>query len=357
MIFGLLILIITLQSGFLSTLDVNRDDPWLMSSEFVFRHAPFKSCHASTIAETEEGVLVVAWFGGTHEKNKDVEIWMSRKSDNQWIQPYSVANGIYEGKRYPCWNPVLYQVPDGELLLFYKVGPDPENWWGMLKRSFDDGNTWSDPERLPEGILGPIKNKPVLLSNGKLLCPSSTEHNGWHVHVESTTDFGRTWLPVKKIDPDSPFEVIQPSILRTGEKSLTILCRSMNGIIVTSRSDDLGSSWSPLMPTDLPNPNSGIDAVTMDDNRHLLVYNHSSKPEDQWGGERHPLNLAISEDGQSWQASVVLEEEPGEYSYPAVIQGLDGMVHIVYTWKRQRIKYVKLDPEYLPLRPLSDWQE
>ncbi len=326
----------------------------IYSSGFIFDQAPFKACHASTIAETNKG-LVVAWFGGTHEKNKDVEIWASRKTGETWSAPYRVADGIFDGKRYPCWNPVLYQVPDGELMVFYKVGPDPETWWGMLKRSYDGGESWSDAEKLPDGILGPVKNKPVLLDNGVLLCASSTEHEGWKVHMEKTPDFGRTWESVIPVDQSSIYEVIQPAVISPGDGWIQLLCRSKDGAVITAYSKDRGESWSTLAATDLPNPNSGIDAVTLNDGRILLVYNHSYKPKGKWGGPRFPLNVAISENGQLWQASVELEVEPGEYSYPSVIQGSDGKVHIVYTWRREKIRHVVLDPIHLPAGPLEKW--
>ncbi len=330
-----------------------QENPVLVE-EFIFDKAPFKSCHASTIAESGDK-LVAAFFGGTHEKNEDVEIWLSTKMNRAWSAPYSVADGIFDGKRYPCWNPVLYQVPGGELILFYKVGTDPESWWGMIKRSGDGGQTWSLAEKLPEGNLGPVKNKPVLLKNGNLLCPSSTEDNGWKVHMEITGDFGKSWKPNVAVDPASEYQVIQPTILQHENGWLQILCRSQNGLIIHSISVDQGNSWSVLEPVGLPNPNSGIDAITLSNGIHLLAYNHSPKPEKEWGGPRYPLNIAISEDGFSWKASVVLEEKPGEYSYPAVIQDQKGMVHVIYTWNREKIKHVVLDPEKLPSQSITIW--
>lgn len=92
--------------------------------------------------------------------------------------------------------------------------------------------------------------------------------------------------------------------------------------------------------TELPNPNSGTDAVTLANGSHLLVYNHTSKG-------RSPLNVSVSEDGRTWQAALVLENQPGEYSYPGVIQSSDGMVHIIYTWNRKRIKHVEVNPAKL----------
>jgi predicted neuraminidase len=259
---------------------------------------------------------------------------MELKGDNN---PASV-------KRYPCWNPVLFQYPDGPLALYYKVGPSPSRWWGMAIESTDGGATWSAPRRLPDGIAGPIKNKPILLSDGRLLCGSSTEDQGWRVHLEATADRGRAWERTGVLNDGQEFGAIQPTILRTGDRGLMILCRARGvGKVLAASSDDLGRTWSKLEPIDLPNPNSGIDGVTLRDGRHLLVYNHTPKG-------RSPLNVAISRDGRQWQRVVELETEPGEYSYPAVIQSADGQIHILYTWRRQRIRHVTLDPAKLATR-------
>src|SRR2546430_6467659 len=142
-------------------------------SEFVFETAPFASAHASTIVETRDG-LVTAWFGGTREGASDVGIWLSRHVTGEWTRPIEVATGIQpDGGRYPCWNPVLFDVPGRALMLFYKVGPSPQSWWGMVRTSHDSGRTWSGARRLPVGILGPVKNKPVHLSDGTLVAGSS----------------------------------------------------------------------------------------------------------------------------------------------------------------------------------------
>ena len=312
-------------------------------SEFIYETAPFPSCHASTIAETPQG-LITAWFGGTHERHKDVGIWTSHLVDGKWTAPVEVANGVQnETLRYPCWNPVLFQMPGAELLLFYKVGPSPAEWWGMLMRSTDGGQSWSKSEKLPDGILGPIKNKPVLLQDGTLLCPSSSEHDGWRVHFEMTKDAGRTWSKTPAINDGKEFSAIQPSVLFHSDGRLQILCRSKNAYVLEAFSTDQGKSWSPLKKTSLPNPNSGTDALTLKDGRQLIVYNHVTKRSRQWGGDRSPLNIALSKDGKNWKQLMALEEEPKqEFSYPAVIQGSDGRIHITYTWKRQRIKYATL---------------
>ena len=329
----------------------------VIEDEYIFMDAPFPESHAATIAETPDG-LVAAWFGGTKERNPDVGIWVSRKEGHQWTAPVEVANGILSDTlRVACWNPVLYQVPGGDLQLYYKTGTKVATWVGWMRTSRDGGRTWSAAKALPEGFLGPVKNKPVLLSNGELLCPSSTEGNGWKVHFECSSDNGKTWTMRGPINDGKTFNAIQPSILTYGNGKLQILCRSKEGSVVQSWSEDNGLSWSPMSATELPNNNSGTDAVTLKDGRQLIVYNHVKTPKGKSKGARTPLNIAVSDDGIHWSAALVLEDSPvSQYSYPSVIQTADGYVHVVYTWRRQRIKHVKIDPRALELKPIKNEQ-
>ena len=195
--------------------------------------------------------------------------------------------------------------------------------------------------------MGPIKNKAVRFPSGVLWCPSSTEHDGWRIHLEFTRDLGLTWEKTGPLNEKEQFGAIQPAVLAYPDGQIQLLCRSRQGRIPECRSKDGGKTWSPMVRTALPNSSTGIDAVMLKDGRALLVYNHT--PEG-----RSPLNLAVSRDGAQWQAALVLEPDPGEYSYPAVIQTTDGLVHITYTWKRQRIKHVVVDPARFQTREIKD---
>ena len=314
-----------------------------LPSEFIFTKAPFASSHASTIVETPKG-LVSAFFAGSDEGNKDVGIWLSRNVQGRWTPPVQVADGVQNKKvQYPCWNPVLFQMPQGELLLFYKVGPKPSQWWGMLKRSKDAGLTWSAAEKLPKGILGPVKNKPILLVDGTLLCPSSSEDSGDKLHFEMTKDGGRTWKKTKALNDGKMFSAIQPSVIFLQDGRMKLLCRSNTSFIMEAYSSDQGNTWTPLQKTNLKNPNSGSDAVTLKSGLHVLVHNPLGNRPKETEGEREILAVSTSKDGTHWTKIGELENTPlKEFSYPAIIQTRDGRIHITYTWKREKIKHAFL---------------
>lgn len=326
----------------------------ILVDEFIYDSASFPSVHAPTIVDTPTGLLA-AFFGGEYEGHPEVCIYISKKTTEGWTEPRKVAAGIVNDTlRKACYNPVLYQYPDGELLLFYKIGKNVQDWTGYLIRSNDDGVTWSEPEALPVGFLGAIKNKPELIGE-TLICPSSTENNGWQVHMELTDDKGKTWSKTVPVN-SKPWNIIQPGILKLKDGILQIVCRSQNEQIISAFSSDNGRSWSDPVALYVPNNNSGVDAVTLKDGRHLLVYNHVKTTQSAYVDKaRTPLNVAVSDDGITWKASLILEDSPiKEYSYPSVIQGRDGMIHVVYTWRREKVKYVKIDPALLNTVPLID---
>lgn len=153
----------------------------IVLSEFIADPAPTPQAHASTLLETRDGHLLAAWFGGEHEGAADVGIWLAQRGPQQWQTPRPIADGAHagvDGTAVPAWNPVLFQSATGPVQLYYKLGPNPRQWWGLRLLSTDDGAHWSPPQRLADGILGPIKNKPVQLPNGRILAPSSSEDRG-----------------------------------------------------------------------------------------------------------------------------------------------------------------------------------
>ena len=413
------------------SVNIPTSHPAIVKDEFLYEHACFPEAHASTIVETKNGDLVAGYFGGTHERDPDVCIWVNikKKGSNEWSKPILAADGVlalddpnarYMGlsglkddttpaakgpirtvccdlvatnktipdeqnydyitkttrlqnvpdklKRKACWNPVLCEMPNGELWLFFKIGSSVGDWTGWLTKSKDGGRTWSNKEPLPfdaEGraFLGPIKNKPELI-DGRLLCPSSTEKNGWRFHMEMldlsdgrwkkgtpAKDLNWKWIPVEsteaiKTDDNKPHPIdcIQPSILKLKDGRLQVTMRTHNAHIATSFSSDNGDTWTPVTLLDIENNQSGTDAVTLQDGRHALIYNNFETLPLTPKGVRTPCSIALSDDGQNWQHVLTLEDSPiDQYSYPAIIQGKDGTMHCVYTWRRQRVSYKQID--------------
>lgn len=384
--------------------------PAIEKSEFLYEHTWFPEAHAATIVELQNGDLVAGYFGGTKERNPDVCIWVSikKKGSDEWSQPILAADGVlslddpdagmmglsgltddttpatagpigtsdsYDYitrtsrlahvperlKRKACWNPVLFEMPDGELWLFFKIGTTVADWTGWLTKSKDGGRTWSKKQPLPydgqeHAFLGPIKNKPELI-NGRLLCPSSTEHDGWRFHMEILDLKTGEWkyVPVEstealKTDDNQfhPIDCIQPSILKLSDGRLQVLMRTHNARLATSFSSDLGDSWTPVVLSEVVNNQSGTDAVTLSDGSHALIYNDFETLPLTKKGVRTPCSIALSDDGTHWRHVLTLEDSPiDQYSYPAIIQGRDGKLHCVYTWRRQRIKYVELNPRMI----------
>lgn len=339
---GLAVVLVVCGAGVVWSSDMSGQPGWVRGGLiFGLDDRPTPGCHASTIEQTSGGQIVAAWFAGTDEGEDDVGIWVSRLEGGTWSRPVEVANGVMSvQKRYPCWNPVLFQPKEGRLVLFFKVGPTPREWWGEWTISKDGGKTWAPQTRMPPAIMGPIKNKPVQLADGRILCPSSSEHRGWQVHVEVTRDFAH-WDVIGPLNDGEDIGVIQPTILTYPNGRLQMLCRTRRErFIAQAWSEDGGRTWGKLHASGLPNPNSGIDGVTLADGRQLLVFNNTKRG-------RTPLNMAVSRDGKDWDVVLTLEKQPGEYSYPAVIQTADGLVHATYTYQRRSIKHVVVDPSKL----------
>jgi predicted neuraminidase len=258
------------------------------------------------------------------------------------------------------YNPLLFYTKDGRLWLYYKFGPHPDNWSAGRRFSTDDGKTWSPVEHLPAGLYGPIRAKPYVGPDGTIVSGTSVEsYRTWAAWIERSTDNGKTWMKAGPITVplnnggagaagDAPpavpgssewrltWGIIQPSVVSLGGR-LRLYARSTSriGKICIADSTDGGKTWTDARPIDVPNPNSGIDAAGLRDGRVALIYNNSDS-------KRTPLNLAVSKDGEHFQMFATLESEPGEYSYPAIVQGKNGDLHMTYTWKRERIRYVRV---------------
>jgi predicted neuraminidase len=326
-----------------------------------------RNSHASTVVELKDGDVMAAWFAGTREGAVDVAIYGARLHLGSWSEPKELAraDGV------PCWNPVYFYTLDGRLWLYYKFGAKPNVWIGARKWSDDDGRTWSPEERLPAGILGPIKDKPLVLPDGVVVSGSSVESPGlpssaWSAWIERSTDNGRTWTKFGPItvpeQSDMPDEsvvasirkelaptgatypprqvtvgIIQPAIVSLGGHHLRFYARSQtrSALIAVADSNDDGKTWTQARFIAMPNPNSGIDAVGLQDGRIVLVFNNSFD-------KRTPLDLAVSKDGEHFRIFKTLEDGPGEYSYPAIVQAANGDLLVTYTWRRQTIKFVRV---------------
>lgn len=334
----------------------------IVLEEFVYTEADFPQCHSATLVELENGELLCSFFGGTKERHPDVEIKLARKKPGgNWSAPRSIADGVQEeGERLPTWNPVLFQNSKDTLSIYYKIGPSPSTWWGMQKISTDGGHSWGPAITLDENVIGPVKNKPILLEDGTILSGSSTEDDGWQVHVERSTNGGKSWDIIGPLNDAETLGAIQPTLLTYPDGRIQMLSRTRTEVEYISEtwSEDNGKTWSEMSLTDLPNNNSGLDAVTLQDGRQLLIYNHSTRKQEGMGHKgRGVLNLAVSKDGKNWEAALVLDylDQPEkQFSYPAIIQTSDGLVHIAYTWHRKRIKHVVVDPDKLTTYPIVD---
>jgi predicted neuraminidase len=329
-------------------------------------HTLFNNCHASSITTLSGGELIAAFFAGLREGESDVGIWLARTEGGVWQMPARLL--AEDGLAH--WNPVLHRAGD-KVWLFYKVGPSVHTWITRWTVSSDLGRSWSLPlELVPGDTLprGPVRNKLIVLSNGEWIAPGSLEmEEVWDSFVDISADLGRSWrkhdVPIDhrergtvgnnerwdglaanalwETDATRIFKwdgVIQPSLWESAPGRVHMLMRSTRGFVYRSDSSDHGRSWCPAYATTLPNNNSGIDVVRLDDGGLVLAYNPVAG---NWG-RRYPISLGFSSDnGESWTKILDMESDEGEFSYPAIIA--DGeRLHLTYTWNRKNIVYQQL---------------
>lgn len=303
---------------------------------------PFAQSHASTIIDLDKGYLL-AWFAGSHEKNDDVGIWMAKGTPDNWTEP-ELAVKI---RNEPHWNPVLFRTPEGRVYLYFKVGKEIDFWETWVQYSDDEGETWSEPVELVEGDRGgrgPVRNRPIILSDGTWLAPASTELDRvWDAFIDRSEDGGKTWTATDKLELDRSIiegeGVIQPALWESKPGHVHMLLRSSSGKICRSDSEDYGKTWSPIVETELPNNNSGIDVAHIGGESIALIYN---PVEGNWG-KRYPITVAVSNDnGKTWPIKLDIEKGEGddELSYPSIFYE-DGHLVASYTWNRDRIAFWK----------------
>jgi predicted neuraminidase len=338
----------------------NARESWVLKEEFLSPERDHFDCHSSDIVETAPGCFCAVWKGGPGDgkSNIDIEknvgIWLSLYTADGWSEPKEIVRA----ESSVCWNPVLCPLSEQEILLFFRIGPDPRRTVSFLKRSFDGGHHWTKEEILPAGIVGPTKCRPIVTSVGTLLCPSSVAvgdpeglFKATAVWIDLSEDGGRHWKKIGPLElPNRKFGVIEPTLFYDHLGRLRMLCRDRankigeKGFIWAAVSIDEGLSWSEFEQTSLPNPDSGIATVDLGTGKIILLYNHSHV-------DRYPLNLAISLDGgEHWSDPYVLDAS-GEF--PAGFLAADGGLHITYavasvSGGQRRIKHVIVDLSQLP---------
>lgn len=328
-----------------------------MNKELVMQALPTDFCHASTILPLENGEVLCAWFGGTHEGKADVGIYCAKKRYGIWLEPRLLVSGVEAN-----WNPVFYAKQNGTILLFYKEGEQIASWKTYVMESKDSGNTWSESRELvpgdESGGRGPVRNKLCRLKSGRVLAGASTEHGIWKAFVDISDDDGITWHKSSEIcinglnytvgekTAESNIAVsaqsfygrgvIQPSLWED-EFGVHMLLRSSEGFVYRADSTDEGESWTDAYPLHLPNNNSGLDLTKAGDGNLYLMCNPVAA---NWGA-RSPISLFKSKDGKTWTKLLDFETEESEFSYPAIINK-GSVLHISYTYKRKNIAYVEL---------------
>ena len=315
--------------------------------------------HVGSICELPDGRLAAAWYGGTREGARDVSIFfaMNHAEDAAlWTLPKIVVERISasrELRRYikKVGNPILFAGPGNQLWLIY-VSITVGGWSGSslnAKISHDIGNTWGPSQRL---TLSPflniselVRNKPLPVRMGGFALPIYHECFGdfpeilWirsgqcgeKIYYRKTRMTGGRSFIQPSVTADGPYGGIAFYRCRTDEKGV--------GMAVT---DDAGATWSEPRILDLPNSDSAINALILSDGGLLLALNDSKQG-------RENMRLAVSHDrGSNWTRIATLEDSPGHvFSYPYMIRTRDGLIHLVYTWQRKRIKHVVFNEAWI----------
>lgn len=342
--------------------------------------------HAAFLAFLPDGSLACTWFGGTMEGKADISIWMSTlpPGGDRWTEPRRMSDDPDRSEQ----NPVLFTAPDGAVWLFHTAQPGGRQDLCRIiaRRSTDGGQSFSAPEPLG-GLTGVFIRQPIRLGpQGEWLQPGfrcvTPAQGAWTGGQDVATlivsrDQGATW---EAADIPGTLGAVHMNPLPVRGGAMPAFFRDRFARAVQkSTSTDGGLTWSPAAPTVLPNNNSSIQAIRLEDGRIAMVLNpvNAAMSADRraslydeiegdsgegapsaavWGVPRAPMALVLSDDeGATFSAPRLLDTGPGtclsnnsaearnrEYSYPSILQGPDGALHIAYTYHRRAIKYVRL---------------
>ena len=316
--------------------------------QFVDPRFVHPSAHVSSICELPDGRMVAVWYAGSREGARDVGIYIATRKagvTNTWSTPASAGTHETAGEetfRYvkKVGNAIVFSGANNQLHLLH-VTTGFGGWSCSqinLKTSTDAGATWSRSRRLGLSpflnISELVKNAPVPTADGGFVVP---------IYHELLGKFSELlWLrpsaggfEVIKTRAYGGYTAFQPALVALNETNALMLNRAAGSVakIHATRTSDGGHTWSALETIDLPNSNSGLDAIRLSDGRLLLAFNDTNSGRDN-------LRLAISaDDGMTWKRAATLVTEAGEeFSYPTVLQTTDGLIHVTYTWKRKGIK-------------------
>jgi len=309
----------------------------------------FPQCHASCLLALDDGRMLCAFFAGTHEKHEDVGIWLCEYDGSFWLAPRLLIKMSDE----PHWNPVLFHTREGIRLVF-KVGREIQSWRSYTMHSTDRGKTWRDLHGYTgSAALGPVRSKPIRLSDDTLLAPNSEEKGRWLPYVDISRDEGKTFerlnaISINQTDVSADNYIvgrgaIQPTLWQDKDGSVHALLRTSAGWIFRSDSSDFGRTWNQAYPLDVPNNNSGIDVAHASDGRLFLACNPVSGD----FAARTPLCIYVSTDhGMSFEPFAVVDDTPvdpltgctAEFSYPSLVIH-NNLLLLSYTWNRRSIAF------------------
>jgi predicted neuraminidase len=294
--------------------------------------------HAASVVSLDDGELLAAWYSytGPHELDGSA-IYMARRPAGgpEWGAPL-----LHRDSPIGDANPVLYAEGDSVWLYQAVVSGGWSTSAIEYQMSADRGFIWSEPRRMVGPIGSNVRYPPVRLHDGHLLLPAYDDLLQRSLFFLSSD--GQSWSLHSVVATSPPHQNIQPSVipLETG-RLLAMMRNTGKGWLWVMASDDGGATWSMPQDSGFANPASAAALLRLANNRLLLVFNDSNE-------QRSPLTASLSADqGRTWPHRRVVIDGKGDYSYPSAIQTPDGLIHIVYSFGRERIDHVTLNEDWI----------